>query len=325
MQYLLTGGYGCIGSWIVKNLIDDGHDVAIYDLVEHTARMALIMDEEQIARVRFIEGDIADGPRFIRVVGETGASRIIHLAGLQVPVCRTDPIKGATVNVIGTLNVFEAAKTHDDIVQRIVYASSAAVYGMEDDYDSGPVDNDAVLKPVTHYGVFKQCNEANARVYFLDHGISSIGLRPWTVYGPGRDFGLTSDPTKAVKAALLNRPYVIGYGGRNNMQYVNDTARTFIRCAEAETTGAGAYSIRGDVVTIDEVIASIERVVPGSEGLISHLDMNLPIAPDLDDRAIQEDVGEIPYTPLDDGIRETWDVFRRHQEAGTLSTDDLQG
>ena len=61
MQYLLTGGYGCIGSWIVENLVDEGHDVAIYDLVEHTARMALIMDEEEIARIRFIEGDIADG------------------------------------------------------------------------------------------------------------------------------------------------------------------------------------------------------------------------------------------------------------------------
>ncbi len=109
------------------------------------------------------------------------------------------------------------------------------------------------------------------------------------------------------------------------MQYVNDTARTFIRCAEAGREGAGAYSIRGDVVTIDEVIASIERVVPGSRGLISHLDLNLPIAPDLDDRAIQEDVGEIPYTPLDDGIRETWEVFSRHHAAGTLSTDDLAG
>ncbi len=324
MQYLLTGGYGCIGSWIVKNLIEEGHDVAIYDLVEHTGRMALIMDEEQIARVRFIEGDITDGPHFARVVGETGASRIIHLAGLQVPVCRADPVKGAAVNVIGTLNVFEAARIHGDIVRRIVYASSAAVYGMEEDYDSGPVDNDAVLRPVTHYGVFKQCNEANARVYFLDHGISSIGLRPWTVYGPGRDFGLTSDPTKAVKAALLGRPYVIGYGGRNDMQYVNDTACTFIRCAEAETARAGrAYSIRGAVVNIDEVIASIERVVPDAEGLVSHLDVNLPIAPDLDDRALREDVGDMPCTPLDDGIRETWNVFRRHQEAGTLSTDDL--
>ena len=324
MRYLLTGGYGCIGSWIVKNLIDEGHDVAIYDLVEHTARMSLIMGEDEIARVRFIEGDIADGPHFSRVVAETGASRIIHLAGLQVPVCRADPVKGATVNVIGTLNVFEAAKDHGDIVQRIVYASSAAVYGMEEDYGSGPVGNDAVLRPVTHYGVFKQCNEANARVYFLDHGISSIGLRPWTVYGPGRDFGLTSDPTRAVKAALLKQPFVIKYGGRNNMQYVNDTARTFIRCAEAGNAGAAAYSIRGDVVTIDEVIAGIERVVPGAEGLISHLDIDLPIAPDLDDRQLQEDVGDIPYTPLDEGIRQTWGIFRRHYEAGTLRVDDMK-
>ena len=323
MQYLLTGGYGCIGSWIVNNLLDQDHKIAIYDVEKNTTRMALIMDPHEIARIQFIKGDITDGSHFSNVVAEIGASHIIHLAGLQVPVCRANPILGAMVNVIGTLNVFEAAKIHNDIVRRIVYASSAAVYGMEDDYDSGPVDNDAILKPVTNYGVFKQCNEANARVYFLDHGISSIGLRPWTVYGPGRDFGLTSDPTKAVKAAILKRKFVIGYGGRNNMQYVNDTARTFIRCSEANYEGSSAYSIRGDVVSVGEIIESIERVDPGATGLLTHLDINLPIAPDLDDQAIQQDIGKIPYTPLDEGIRETWNIFKKHHETGSLISNDM--
>ncbi|MBM3264937.1 MAG: NAD(P)-dependent oxidoreductase [candidate division Zixibacteria bacterium] len=323
MHYLLTGGYGCIGSWIVRNLIDQGHQVSIYDLAAHTGRMALVMSREEIDTIGFFEGDIADGAAFTRAVGDLGATHIIHLAGLQVPVCRANPVKGAMVNVIGTLNVFEAAKANPGQIHRIVYASSAAVYGREEDYETGPISNDAPLKPLTHYGVYKQCNEGCARVYHVENGISSIGLRPWTVYGPGRDFGLTSDPTKAVKAAVLGRPFVIKFGGRNNMQYVDDTAKIFIRCAEAPYDGAGVYSIRGEIVTVDDIVAAIERAVPQSTGLITHTDNAIPIAPDLDDRPLLDDIGRIPHTPLPEGIAHTAEVFRRHHLAGTLDVSDL--
>ena len=85
-----------------------------------------------------------------------------------------------------------------------------------------------LLVPSTHYGVFKCCNEGNARIYFQDHGISSVGLRPWTVYGVGRDLGMTSEPTKAIKAVLLGRPYHISFGGWTDFQYVDDVAKTFV-------------------------------------------------------------------------------------------------
>lgn len=323
MHYLLTGGYGCIGTWIARNLLKQGHQVSIFDVVEDTRRMSLVMSPDEIARVQYIEGDITDGASFTRTAGHLGISHIIHLAGLQVPVCREDPIKGAMVNVIGTLNVLETARELKGQVQRIVYASSGAVYGMEEGYGSGLVSNDAILKPLTHYGVFKQCNEGNARVAYLDHGIVSIGLRPWTVYGPGRDFGLTSDPTKAVKAAMLGREFVINYGGRNNMQYVADTAEIFIRCTQADYEGAEAFSIRGDVVTIDEVIASIESVIPESAGLVTHTTTEIPIAADLDGSRLENDIGEIAHTPLDDGIRSTYEIFKSCHEMGNLDLSDL--
>ncbi len=107
---MLTGGYGCIGSWIVKNLIEQGHEVSIYDIVENTDRMALIIGADDIEKVNFVDGDISDGIRLNKAIGDLGVSHLIHLAGLQVPVCRAYPIKGAMVNVIGTINVFEAAK-----------------------------------------------------------------------------------------------------------------------------------------------------------------------------------------------------------------------
>ena len=107
--------------------------------------------------------------------------------------------------MLGTLAVFEAVRESQGQVQRLVYASSAAVFGPPESYPPGPLADDVPLTPTTHYGFFKCCNEGNARIYFQDHGLSSIGLRPWTVYGVGRDFGMTSEPTKAIKSLALGR------------------------------------------------------------------------------------------------------------------------
>ena len=114
-------------------------------------------------------------------------------------------------------------------MKRLVYASSAAVFGGPDKYPAGSLGDDVLLVPSTHYGVFKCCNEGNARIYFQDYGISSVGLRPWTVYGVGRDLGMTSEPTKAIKAVLLGRPYHISFGGWTDFQYVDDVAKTFVQ------------------------------------------------------------------------------------------------
>ena len=323
MKYLITGGYGCIGSWIAKTLIEQGRSVAIYDLVNDTKRMVLLMSEAEIGQVQFIQGDVSDGARLAKVVGVEEITHIIHLAGLQIPICQAQPAKGGMVNVIGTLNVFEAAKAHRDQVERVVFASSGAAYGPPEDYPPGPLPSDSHLKPATHYGVYKQCNEGNARVYHHQDGISSIGLRPWTVYGPGRDFGLTSAPTKAIKAALLNRPFTIPYGGRHNMQFVDDVAKTFVRCNEAPFSGNRTYNLRGEMVDIEDIIATIETVIPSAKGLITHTEDEIPCATDLEDSDLQLEIGDIPKTSLQEGVRQTVKIFEKLQDEGRLDTSEL--
>ncbi len=324
MKYLLTGGYGCIGSWIAKTLVEKGQSVAVYDLVENTKRMALIMPESQIARIRFVQGDVQDGARLREVVGAQKVTHIIHLAGLQIPVCRSYPVKGGMVNVIGTVNVFEAAKAHREQVQRIVFASSGAAFGPPEVYPPGPLPSDSPLKSLTHYGVYKQCNEGNARVYYHEDSISSIGLRPWTVYGPGRDFGLTSDPTKAIKAALLGRAFTIQYGGRTNMQFVDDVAKAFIRCNEAPFTGAKTYNLRGALVHVDEIITTIEKIIPSAESLITHTENEIPCAIDLDDSDLQEEIGDLQSTSLEEGIGKTVEIFQGLRDEGHLDASELE-
>jgi nucleoside-diphosphate-sugar epimerase len=317
--YFITGAHGCIGSWIVKALVERGNDAVVFDRSDDPRRLRAIMDPDQLASVRFVLGDITDSAVVQRALAFSQAARVIHLAGLQVPVCKADPVGGALVNVVGTLNVFEAARTIG--INNVVYASSAAVYGLNDD-DDAVLDESAVCEPSTHYGVFKRTNEGNARVYFLDHGIRSVGLRPLTVYGVNRDSGLTSDPTKAMKSATLGRPFHIRFGGTTDFQYVADTAAAFIACADKTPDGAQVFNLHGETVSVRRITDLINELVHGD--LITFGGPPIPIAPAMDDAAIRRFAGDLPVTPLEIGVRETMDRFSLLRDARTLDTTDLE-
>jgi nucleoside-diphosphate-sugar epimerase len=323
-RYLITGAKGFIGAWIAKTLVESGNPPSVFDVDPGFQRLSAILGESQLKEINFIQGDVTKYADLDRAVSENGINHILHLAGLQVPGCAADPLRGAMVNVIGTLNVFEVARRRRDLVRRIVYASSAAVFGPEEFYGGETVQEGAPLLPGTHYGVFKQCNEGNARVYFLNDGIPSVGIRPWAVYGVGRDIGISSGPTKAIKAAVLRRPYVIGFSGTIDLQYVRDTARIFIRCAERNIPGAKVYTPRGSVVRVEEFIHTLEQLIPDAQGLIKAQGNKLPIAPDLDDSALRHDLGEDLRTPLEEGIKETASIFERLEREGRLETKDIE-
>jgi nucleoside-diphosphate-sugar epimerase len=323
MRVLLTGGYGCIGAWIVRSLLQRGDPAWIYDLKEDSRRLHMILSPEQVPRVGFVQGDVTDQSGLTAAIAHHGITHIVHLAGLQVPTCRANPLLGAKVNVLGTLAVFEAVREAQGQVQRLVYASSAAVFGPPQKYAPGLLGDDVLLMPTTHYGYFKCCNEGNARVYFQDHGLSSIGLRPWTVYGPGRDLGMTSEPTKAIKALAVGRSYHISFGGIQDLQYVEDVAAAFVHCLEAPYVGAKSYNLRGSVVDMPSFHRALCEVEPTAAAQITHGDRQIPIAYDLDDSALQRDLGPLPRTPLVEGIQRTLELFRRLRAEGRLDTADI--
>ncbi len=323
-SYLVTGAQGCIGAWVVKNLVDRHQTVLVYDLDLEPKRLGLLLRPRELERVQFVKGDVCNFEQLSSEAQRHAVDYIIHLAGLQVPTCRANPRLGAMVNVAGTVNVFEAARVLGSGLQGLVYASSAAVFGRDEDYGDSPLDESAVLLPETHYGVFKQCNEGNARVYFKDHQLSSVGLRPYAVYGPGRDFGITSGPTKAIKAVVAARAFEIKFGGPISMQFVDDTAKTFIACTESHKTGARTYNIRGAVVTVEEVIQAIEEVYPKSKGLIHCTKNRLGIASNLAEEGLREEIGTVPTTPLKEGIEATIRIFEDLKSEGRLDLSDLE-
>jgi UDP-glucose 4-epimerase len=296
MRVLVTGGHGFIGVWVSRLLLELDHDVRIFDAHDDRTLFHDIVGTLENRPIERIVGDIADRKLVLEAV--YGCDAIIHLAGLLVPSCREDPLEGARVNVLGTLCVFEAAKRHG-ITSGIAYASTAAVFGPDD-----PV----IPLPFNHYGAFKLCNEGNARAYWLDAGISSVGLRPYTVYGPGRWFGLTAGPTLAMRAAAEGKPYTIPFTGATGMDFVGDVASAFVGAATKAPRGAHSFSLAGVAASTEEIIAAIRSVIPSAE--ITATGEPLPFPPRLDEGELRNVFPDLPRTSLLEGTRQTIEFYR---------------
>ncbi len=316
--YLVTGALGCIGAWTLRNLVRAGAHCVALDLGDDPHRLRLIMNDDEIGRVVFERADITDLDAVEQVFKRHAVTHVIHLAGLQVPFCRANPTLGAQVNVVGTVNIFESARRAADVPIRVVYASSAAVFDVEDGAGSGPVPNDATGHPATLYGVYKQANEGVARVYFKENKVSSIGLRPYVVFGAARDQGLTAAPTMAMLAAALGQPYHIGYGGRADYEYADDVARTFIACTTVEFEGAQAFNVPGRVLHMSEMVRAIEAASPRAVGNITFDDVQLPFPEALDGAPLDALLGGVPRRPVVDAVAETIQIFRDAVASGRL-------
>ena len=300
-RFLVTGANGCIGTWVTRQLVREGAAVAALDIGCDINRWSLAMTPEEISQVARVTADVADMQALERAMDQHRATHVIHLAALQVPFCRADPPLGARVNVLGTVNVFEAVKRRADRIGHVVYASSIAAH---DELENGHTAAEMSAYPGTLYGVFKRANEGTAHVYWLDHGLPSVGLRPHTVFGPGRDQGLTSTPTEAMLAAAAGLPYRIPFGGRSQLQYAPDVAAAFIAAARAGCTGADVHNLAGRAIDMGEVIAAIERAT-GTSGLITHDELSLPFPEEADGASLRAVLGPLPETPFDDAVRET--------------------
>lgn len=315
-HFFVTGAMGCLGAWAIRNLVQEGVAVTAFDLSRDQHRLKLIMNADELAHVKFVHGDITETEAVKRVVAESGANRILHLAALQVPFCRANPPLGAAVNVVGTVNMFEAARAAG--IGRVVYASSMAVYGRGDEYPPGLLAHDAPLRPHTLYGVYKQANEGTAQVYFEEYGLQSIGLRPYTIYGPGRDQGMTSSPTVAMLAAARGEAYHIPFGGTVGYQYADDAAQIFIQAARVPFSGAAVFNLRGAVAHMSEVVAAIEAAAPRARGRITYDDKPLAFPEGQADDALRAAFGPIPDTPLQEGVAQTIAHFEAALAAGRL-------
>jgi UDP-glucuronate 4-epimerase len=299
-RVFVTGILGCLGAWVAKALFDDGDNVVGYDLGEDTSRLRLVLGDEAAERVTLIRGDVTDLESLGRALDEHDITRVVHLAALQVPFVRENPPLGMRVNVTGTVTVLEAVRRRLDRIPGVVYASSAAVYNAA---DPCPAPESGGTSPATLYGVSKLADEGVARVYKQDYGVGSIGLRPYIVYGPARDQGMTAGPSLAIEAAVHGEAFEIGFSGAAQYDYAPDVGRALVIAASATADRAAVYNFPGVPATIEEVVDAVRAAVPGAS--IGWSGGSLPFPAALEAVGFERDVAPLPRTTLTEGISAT--------------------
>lgn len=313
-RFLITGALGAIGVWTMRSLLERGHEIVAFDLGGAAHRLPLALSEEQQNAVQHVRGDITDLAALEDALDRHAVTGVIHLAALQVPFVRERPPLGAHVNVVGTVNVLEAVRRRANRIGHLVYASSIAVYGKQASLSGEDV-------PGTLYGVFKRADEGTALRYFEDFGVSSVGLRPHTVFGPARDQGLTSAPTKAMLAAAAGVPFHIPFGGSAQFQYAPDVGEAFARAALLEGyEGASVHNLDGEVAPIAEVVRRIDEVVPGAT--ITCAPDALPFPSEVDARSFAGLLGGPVCRPLAEGVTDAVQRFERLLQDGLVAAPE---
>jgi len=305
----VTGAGGCIGSWVLALLVKSKIPVIAFDLSSKKNRLKLLMDDKDIKKIKWVTGDIADTQTVAKVIKKNNVCSIIHLAALQVPFCIADPVEGAKTNVIGTINILEAAKLNN--LKRLTYASSVASHALapKSTYKS------------TLYGAYKLCDENIASVYHQDWGVPSIGIRPGIIYGIGRDQGLTSKTTVATLAAAAGIPYTIPFSGPISALHAGEAAAAFIKAVSIKQYESPVFDLNGISTTVEEWVSILNIIEPKS--LINIKGDVLPFPFDLSNQPIRNYIGDYGKVNLKVGISQTFRAFKNLLLRGEISANNL--
>jgi nucleoside-diphosphate-sugar epimerase len=296
---LVTGAAGCIGAWTIKLLTDIGAVPVVFDLTDNRQRLELIMDDSQ--SVPWELGDITDFDRLQAVAEKYNVEAIIHLAALQVPFCKADPVGSTKINVIGSTHILELARQRG--ITRLSYASSIAAQAMG--------DNDWLA---TLYGAHKVCTEQMSAVYWQDWGVPSVGIRPAIIYGPGRDQGMSSAPTVAMLAAAVGDAYQIPFSGNISYVHVEDAALRFVTAASKSYGGAYVFDLDGTPADIVQVINLIESEQKGAA--ISYTGNAMPFPADPDNLKLNQFLDIPGCRSMAQGVADTMLVFEQAKHRG---------
>jgi len=263
---LITGGAGFIGSHLCDALLDKGYAVRILDDFSTGRRSNLQLDHP---RLELIEGDVADAGLVTQAAA--GCRAVVHLAAVaSVQASVEDPVRTHQSNFIGTLNVCEAMRVHG--VRRVLFASSAAVYGNNGEGES--ISEDTPKAPLTPYAVDKLASEQYLDFYRRQHGLEPVVFRFFNIFGPRQD---PSSPYSGVISIFCERAVqglpitVFGDGEQTrDFLYVGDLVQVMVQALEQPQVEEGAVNIGlNQATSLNQLLAALEKVV-GSLPAISY-------------------------------------------------------
>ncbi|HWV10526.1 MAG TPA: NAD-dependent epimerase/dehydratase family protein [Pseudomonas sp.] len=259
-EILVTGGAGFIGSHLVDALLAQGHQVRVLDNLSMGKRSNLPLDNPNL---RFIEGDVADAALVLEAV--SGCQAVVHLAAVaSVQASVDDPVATHQSNFVGTLNVCEAMRQQG--VKRVVFASSAAVYG--NNGEGQAIGEDTAKAPLTPYASDKLASEYYLDFYQRQHGLEPAIFRFFNIFGPRQD---PSSPYSGVISIFTQRAQqglpisVFGDGEQTrDFFYVADLVELLVQAVSAPQVVSGAVNVGWNQTTsLNQLLAEIGTLFGG--------------------------------------------------------------
>jgi nucleoside-diphosphate-sugar epimerase len=307
MTYLITGGSGCVGSYVIRDLLARGKKVVNYDFSQGQHILRQVVPPETLSDLVSVAGDVTDLPHLARTVKEHKVEAIVHLASLQIPASNANPPLAERINVGGLINVLEAARLLG--VGKVVWSSSIAVFGTPEEYGNRPVPNDAHHRPQSVYGACKSLGEYLLNYYHDTYGLDAVGLRYTAVYGVGREAGRTSFTTEMIRKAAELAPYQVPFGDdKIDWQYVEDVSRVTLRALEVGSTKTRIFNTRGDVRGVADGVAYLKRLEPRAD--LTLLPGTFGIAWEYDSEPARAELGFEPEFSMERGIEKTLGYYR---------------
>jgi len=306
MNFLVTGGAGFIGSNIVSKLLELGHKVKVIDNFSTGKRDNLA---EFAGDIELIEGDIRS--YHIVMAAVKGVEVILHQAALpSVPRSINDPVTSNEVNITGTLNILDAAKSEG--VRRVVYASSSSVYG---DNPELPKHEGMVPNPLSPYAVSKLAGEKYCSVFSRIYGLETVALRYFNV------FGTKQDPTSQYSAVIPKfitalkkgaQPFIFGDGMQSrDFTYIDNVVDANLKAATVNCESGLAMNcachdriyLNTVVEYINEFLGTDVKPIYGDPrpGDIKHSFANISL--------IQEKLGYKPIVGFKEGLKKTIEYY----------------
>jgi UDP-glucose 4-epimerase len=309
MAIMVIGGTGFIGSRVCKKLVDLGEEVVAFDRDPSAELLGEYAD-----RVKLVGGDKTAIEDIIRAIKDNSISKIIDLAYVLEVESMMQPYLAVKVNIMGTNNVFEAARLMG--VDRVLFASSITAYGHHDHFGEKALDEDDPLYPMSIYGSCKAFCEYMVKFYHDVHGLDFTALRVGSAFGPGRTGGATAFVSNISTLPALGQPLFIPPKETSYFVYssVDDVARAFVTACQAEPGPLKhyVYNIGGHTHRGDEVASRIKELVPDAD--ITFGDLDLYYVYRLDNSRIKQDLGFDLTLSMEDGLKENINETRRKND-----------
>ena len=327
-RVLVTGGYGCIGSettkWLLRN---SDAQVVVASRTINEERSTKVFHDVDRSRIVFEKLDVVHQDRLEALLNKHEISHVVHMAALQTPDCNAHRDLGLQINLAGTQNLVEAMKSCGRKIQRFVYASSIAVYGPRASYEMDRVPMLAEPNPVNVYGAWKLAGESVAKFFCQDTGTPTVTVRPGVLFGPGRDAGLTSSPTTAMKSVAMQIPYEIPFCSKQDYLYAPDVGGAIGNTVVEPFDGYAAYTLPSQTVETQQVIDAIQKAA-GELGLSDGCQITVgtdevPFICDLDFAPFMKAFPKAPHTDLNLAVKQSLQVFMEQVRKGWLKPEDL--